>query len=75
MRFYMITIATFIGLALASPVEVEKRVTDEAPASAANEQLFHSLQNRRWKWRLLSQEVLWKLRALALSKNRGNTGL
>ncbi|OQD83890.1 hypothetical protein PENANT_c015G10236 [Penicillium antarcticum] len=29
MRFYMITIATFIGLALASPVEVEKRVSGD----------------------------------------------
>ncbi|KAJ5754166.1 uncharacterized protein N7511_008319 [Penicillium nucicola] len=29
MRFSMITIVTFIGLALASPVEVEKRVAYE----------------------------------------------
>lgn len=54
----MVAIATFIGLALASPVEVDKRVVGyfpsmgngeaNIPAPTANQQLFHALQDRRW---------------------------
>lgn len=61
MRFSAVVLAAFVGLAVASPVEVDKRVVSSCPSRihtmrastndlgfVANQQLLHSLQNRWW---------------------------